>query len=155
MTADPRRRRASPVLVLALALAFGGVACSGASELQFIDDGSLTITFPPDRSVVSLPLVVRWEAVALVDGQRYGVFVDRTPQRPGDTIEAAFDVEDRAGIHVVDEPRITLEQVAIRGGVPSRESDQHEVTVVVLDAQGRRVGERAAVIAFEVHRGSP
>lgn len=128
------------------------VVLSGCTGLAFRDPGVVTITFPPDRATVALPVRIAWEAADLVDGQHYGVFVDRMPPPPGATVDETYEVEERQGIHVADDTEILLDQIAIRGGVPDRERDRHEVVVVILDADGRRVGEWAGFRDLRVAR---
>lgn len=138
-----------------VAAMIGASLLAGCSGLAFRDPGVLTITFPPDRSRVELPVRIAWDATELTEGQTYAVFVDRTPPRPGLTIDEAFDAEERAGIHLTDDDEILLGEMAVRGGVPDRDRDRHEVTVVVLGPDGRRVGEYAAVRELHVVRDRP
>lgn len=147
----------------------------GARGLNFVEDPRLTIVSPADRAEVSLPLTIEWEvtdfAVTGPDGTSsrdagyFGVFVDRAPQPPGRTLawlarndescvaaqgcpdEAWFDRHD---IHATQDTSFTI------AALPARPGDQrefHEVTVVLLDGRGQRIGESAWAVEFQVLRG--
>ncbi|MFT5223539.1 MAG: hypothetical protein ACI867_001860 [Glaciecola sp.] len=135
-----------------LAIVAALLAAQACSGLQFVDHDEVVFTFPPDRSTVALPVLIEWDAKEIATGQGFAVFIDRSPQPPGMTIDEAFDLDDRGGIVLSDRPELVLEQLAIRGGVPERDRDRHELTVVILDGEGRRVGEFADVLELLVDR---
>lgn len=131
-----RLRRTLPVLLCALTL--GGCTSDG---LAFRVDERVTITTPADRSTVELPLRLAW-TVNGFDGS-FAVFVDRAPMRPG-----GMFVPQR-GAYTTTETELILEDVE-RDTDDRRE--RHTATIVLLDDTGRRVGESAFDVDFEVER---
>lgn len=168
----PRLLRAATLLCLALLVS--GCALRG---LSFTIDDRLQILHPGDREMVSLPVTIDWEVsdfeVTGPDGSQqpnrgyFGVFVDRAPQPPGETVEW-FAKDDEScrpedgcpdeqyladrGVHTTTETEFVIETL------PPPPSDQvarrelHEVTIVLLDGSGRRIGESAFTAEFEVQR---
>lgn len=149
---------------LAGALAVSGCAVDG---LAFVQDTRLSITAPSPREVVELPVTVTWETDprTLPPGGSYGVFLDGRPQPPGEPLSwFALDDDDcarvptcpdeayyaRRDVHTTTDESFTVEQVATTGLEGRRE--RHEVTVVLLDADSRRIGESAWSIEFELAR---
>ena len=155
-------RRAA--IVLALALLTSGCGVSG---LAFRQDDRLSFVTPEDRAEITLPLTVEWEVEDFEVGRGAGsfaVFVDRAPQPPGKTLDwlARDDDSCRAEDGCPDEQwfaerdvfRTTDRQLTIEQ-LPARTDDRrelHEVTVVLLDEQGRRVGETGWTLEFQVAR---
>jgi len=149
-------------LALALATAASGCAVNG---LAFRNDDRVDIVAPKDRAEVTLPVTIRWTADDLDDaggGPFFAVFVDREPIKPGQSLRAIADdscnrtagcpdlayFEDRY-VFVTDENAVTLDALP-RKGSSSRESaqDRHEATVILVDAEGRRIGEAAYTVEF-------
>jgi hypothetical protein len=156
-----RLRLAAAAVLLAAAVA--GCADSAA----FRQPDAVEIVEPHDRAEVTLPVSVRWRSD--LDGGAAGdpyfaVFVDQAPIRPGQSLRVLADescnrtkgcpdlqyLRDRY-VYVTDETQVTLDVV------PRKDSSQrtgardtHEATIVVLDADGRRVGEAAYAVEFEV-----
>ena len=140
----------------------------GASGLSFVQDERVDIVRPDDRSKVSLPLEVAWTVEDFPVGRgrgSFGVFVDRAPQRAGKTLgwlfrgdQACRGDEDLCGSTAFLNQRnvfrttaktFTIEQVnKLTGAQSGREL--HEVTIVLLDERGERVGEGAWSVQFEV-----
>lgn len=151
-------------IVVALALVTSGCGVSG---LAFREDDRLSFVTPKDRSKVMLPLTVRWEVERFDVGSGAGsfaVFVDRAPQPPGKTLAwlARNDDSCRAADGCPDEPWFTERDVfpttdfeLTLERLPTRSDDRrewHEVTVVLLDEEGRRVGETGWTLEFQVER---
>lgn len=155
-------RRAA--LVVALALVTGGC---GVSNLAFRQDDRLSFVLPDDRAEITLPLTVQWEVEDFEIGEGAGsfaVFVDRAPQPPGETLDwLARDDDSCRGedgcpdaawfadrdVFPTTERELTIERL------PARTDDRremHEVTVILLDEEGRRVGETGWSIEFQVER---
>lgn len=151
-------------IIAGLVLLASGCAASG---LAFRQDNRLSFTAPTDRSEVTLPVTVRWEVEDFDVGQGAGsfaVFVDRAPQPPGKTLPWLARNDDScrrdAGcpdaawfadrwVFPTTATELTIERL------PARTDDRrefHEVTVVLLDADGRRVGETGWSIEFQVER---
>ena len=90
------------------------------------------------------------------DAGYFAVFVDRAPIKPGRTLEDVGDGDplcegnpacpdktylEAEGVYTTRKPTITLELVK---ALSSKEKIQlHQVTVIVLDSEGRRIGETA------------
>jgi hypothetical protein len=148
-------RRLAAVLLLALA-----PAC-GVEGLNFVQDERVTITAPRDRAEVSLPVTLRWSARDF-DGT-YAVFVDRAPVPPGQTLawlarddelceqtvgcpnEAWFADRD---VYATSSTQLTIDDLPDLTDGERR--DFHEASVVLLDRDGRRVGEAAFTVEFQV-----
>lgn len=149
-------------LVLGSSLVLALSACTDYSQLAFTTNDRISFRVPEARSQVSLPVALRWHDSRPRAGERYGVFVDRSPVRPGHELRevAARDVacsrtpgcpdsvylSDR-GVYLTARPSLTLTKLApLRGG---RAREQlHEVIIVIVDASGRRVGESAWFVHF-------
>lgn len=123
----------------ALLVAAVGLAAGCADGLAFRVDDRLQITSPRDRETVTLPLTLRWEVTGIDDGS-FAVFVDRTPIRPGATFV------DLPGAYSTTETELVIDQV----NEPADGSERHTATIVLLDEDGRRDGESAWDVVFEV-----
>lgn len=169
--------RARTVLVAAFA-AIGLSACS-FQGLGFIQDRRLEFVSPEDREIVRLPVTVDWEiedfevvdpdAAATPDpGEGYfGVFIDSRPQPPGEalswhakddeTCQRDPDCPDEEwyrirGIHTTTESEFTIELLPRPFDDNRREI--HTITVILLDANGVRIGESAWQMDFEIDRST-
>lgn len=144
------RRVASAALAVAL---LGACSVNG---LAFKQDERVSFVEPGDRDEVEVPLEVRWRATDLPLGTSYAVFVDRAPQPPGKTVAWLFRDDDACerdpscpneeflavrDIYLTREPRLTIER--LRDQQEGTRREFHEITVVLLDAKGRRIGESA------------
>ncbi|MDQ6747675.1 MAG: hypothetical protein M3010_06165 [Candidatus Dormibacteraeota bacterium] len=126
---------------------------TGCGPYLFRQSDRVRVTYPGTYSSVREPLTIRWQAggfSAPQDGH-FGVFVDRDPMPPGNGLEY-FDRNDRDGIWVVDRTTLSVEVLRRRAGVDPAEQDHHDVTVVLLDRAGHRVGEYAGFSEFNVRR---
>lgn len=152
------KRTAALLVVLLLAS-----AC-GVNGLSFREDDRVKIVTPGTNDRVNLPLEVRW-TVRDFDGY-FAVFFDRSPMKPNqglvslvpedDACRTAPGCPDRQwladrGIFVTDTPSLAVETLEDRRR-NNRTKDRHEVTIVLLDRNGRRVGESAFVREFIVDR---
>lgn len=146
------------VLVLVLA--------TGCREgLAFRQDGRVAITEPSEHAVVTVPFAVRWQVHDLPAGTRFALLVDRTPPPPGEDLAwlgrhdpaCAGAVDCLATDHLRGLRVEVTERTAARVDSVPRPSrpgpDLHDLTVVLLDASGRRLGEAAATVTVEVDRG--
>lgn len=154
---------------LVSAAASGVLLPACGRDLEFTVDTSIDIVAPAERSMVAQPLEVRWtdERGSLGPGERYGVFVDRAPIRPGQSIESlagddalcepgAACPDDTylagLGVHLTTERRVVLDDLPdLRTSGRSSEADRHEVTIVRIH-DGRRTGESAFNVTFQVER---
>ncbi len=143
----------------------------GLHGLDFFQDDRVEIVAPEDAETVALPVVVEWTVKDLTiasperPGGSFVVFVDREPMRPGQSLAALVDdaCEQREGcpdqdwfvergIYPTTETSVVLETVPKRRGEPGGD-EVHEATIVLLDEEGRRSGEAAFSVTFEIDRG--
>jgi hypothetical protein len=112
-----------------------GIAGCSTRGLAFRQDDRIDVVAPSDHAAVDLPLTVRWTARDVPDGASYGVAVDVAPPRPGRAPGADDQVVQTRDMHV------TIDHF----GATSRGGGQggHQVTVFLLDGNGRRLGESA------------
>jgi hypothetical protein len=167
-----RVRRTIAALVLA-ALALPGCGVAG---LSFVQDKRLTFVAPEDRAEVTLPFTVDWEmadfAITGPDGSSaedagyFGVFVDRDPQPPGEPLgwiarddgsclhQAGCPDQEylaRRRVYSTSETSLTIQVLPDTELLEGRR-EFHEVVVILLDGTGRRIGESAWFVEFQVRR---
>lgn len=124
---------------------------SGCGDYLFRQSDRVTVQYPGIYSTVAAPLTIRWAArdFQAPAGGHFAVFIDRDPMPPGEGIDY-FAPVDRENIWVLDQSSLKVEHFRRRAGVDAAEQDHHDVTVVLLDASGRRVGEYAGFTEFNV-----
>ncbi len=161
--------------LLALCAALSGCVPQG---LAFKVDERLTFRSPEDRSTVRLPVTLDWDirdfAITPPGGEPrddagyFAVFVDTSPMPPGKPLRwiARKDNSCRAadgcpdeeylearGIYTTTETQLVLEQLPRTTSEDEEDRrERHRATVVLLDASGRRIGESAFEIAFDIDR---
>ena len=157
------RRAVAFVLVAVSMLA----ACGSDGQLAFRRDDRVEIVQPKDEQEVRLPVRLRWKADLdrRVNGERYfAVFVDRPPVAPGQSLSTLADescertpgcpdreyLEDRY-VFVTDKTALDLDVVpqpasSQRTGA----KDRHEAVIVLVDGEGRRVGEASYRVSFGI-----
>lgn len=148
----------------------------GTTGLSFVRDDRVTITAPVDRAEVELPVTIRWEVEDFElsgrtgqvkkDAGYFGVLLDRSPPPPGEELgwlirddpvckeDPACPNDDylaRRDIFSTTDTSIVIREVP-EPAVGERSRQFHEVTVILLDGAGRRVGESAFSVEFEVPR---
>lgn len=149
---------------VALAVALVTLPACAVNGLSFSKDDRVTITAPRESDRVELPLEVSWE-VEDFDGT-FAVFFDRTPMRANQTVLSLVDEDDpcrRRGqcpdddwlrdrhIYITTETSVRVEALPdLRDN--DRSPDRHQVTIVLLDTAGRRIGESAFFNDFIVER---
>ena len=159
---------------IAVSSLFALSACS-TQGLAFVQDQRVEILSPGYRELIDLPVRIDWEVSdpdlegELASGTRFGVYVDVDPQPPGESLDyfARDDVQCRKsptcpderylrqrGIHTTTSTELTFGSLPIAPGVDLERGDPdfHEVTIVLLDSEGRRIGESAWAIIFEIDR---
>jgi len=166
-------RRRFALMTMAVVGAVVGLLPACGSNLQFRADHRVHVIAPHARSVVQTPLTVRWTyrdfTVTGPDGGHdprrgyFGVFVDRSPMPAGNdlrwfarndrscrAVDGCPDADylGRRRILTTTSPRVTVDQL----DVPPyhRGLEDHTVVIVLLDGQGRRVGESAWYVDFRV-----
>lgn len=134
----------------------------GYQGLALVQDRRLDITSPKQRSEVTLPVHLDWsmEDFATGPGQgSFGVVVDRQAPPPGRTLEWLFRGDDTCAAtpgcpdaaYLADRYvfRTTETSLALERLPDIGDGDFHEVTIVLLDAQGHRIGESGWTVQFE------
>jgi hypothetical protein len=153
-----------PVVGVTAVLVAATLSGCGVRNLDFVQDDRVSITAPKDRATVRLPITLRWD-VQDFDGT-YAVFVDRAPVPPGQDLrwlgrddelcsstpgcpnEAWLRDRD---VYPTEATTLTLDEVPEPVDDRNRR-EFHEATVVLLDRSGRRVGESAFTVEFQVER---
>jgi hypothetical protein len=125
-------------LIPAVLIAAAATACV-PDGLSFRVDERVTITAPDDREQVTLPLTIDWD-VRDFDGT-FAVFVDRAPIGPGDPLPDELP----SGVFATDDTEVVLESLP----AASADDELHTATIVLIDGDGRRVGESAFDVTFE------
>jgi hypothetical protein len=149
--------------VAVTALVLLALPTCGVHGLSFVQDKRVDILQPHERSQVRVPFTVDWKVkdFAVGPGQgSFGIFIDREPTRSGKTLEWVFRGDDscrgstgkelcrttdflaQRNVFRTTDTSFTVEQVPRLTG-NERRRQFHEVTVVLLDPTGRRVGEGA------------
>lgn len=131
------RARGLPVAAV-LAIAAGESAIGAAHGASVTRDRSFAFTSPADGASVPANFVLSWHRL---DGQtRYAILIDETPPPPGTVITSTPTRLIANGITALG-----LSLAPRQGGSPSLRH-WHTVTIVPLNAQGRRVGEQSATV---------
>ena len=144
-----------------MALVLSGCA---SHDLAFVRDDRVEIMRPRDRADVSLPVRLEWRTRDLTPDSYFAAFVDRAPIKPGETLAVlADDVCERTPgcpdlgylrdryVFVTDQRWLRLDTLPQRSSsARTGARDLHEATIIVLDADGRRVGESAYTVEFSV-----
>lgn len=157
-------KRLASVLVL-LVLSAG---CS-LSGLAFRQDDRVDILHPLDRATVGLPIELRWHSEVeprSSGGPYFAVFVDREPIAPGDHLRELADevcertpgCPDRAYladrfVFVTEKTRLRIDAVPASSVTKAGRDKRHQATIVLVDADGRRMGEAAYTVEFTVEDG--
>jgi hypothetical protein len=167
---DSARVSRFPTRTLIVGLAFLASSCV-PHGLAFVKDKRLDIVSPDGHSTVNVPVTIRWQVhdfrVTGRDGSStpdagfFGVFVDRAPVPPGKPLSwiahgdplclATPRCPDRTYFedhHTYDttDTSFRLSQLPDRNAYQGHEN--HEVTIVLLDGTGRRIGESAWYVDF-------
>ena len=160
-----------------VALALLSAGCR-FNDLAFRIDERIDIVAPEDRAEVTLPFELRWTVedfeVTGPDGQArrdagyFAVLLDESPMPPGEGPDyVARDDEsclrtegcpdetyltDR-GIHLTQETTFTVDALRDMRPVdrPSA-SDNHTITIVLVNGKSERIGESARSVDITVNR---
>jgi len=142
------------------------LASCSVSNHNVFNDHRFHFVAPPSRAHVRLPVTLRWTMRDFTPAAHFAIFVDRSPVGPGQTLRAVADrdtsckrtpgcpdasyLADRQ-IYTTADDGFVLDRVA--DFVDNREKQQlHEVTVVLLDTAGRRIGESVWYLDFWLPR---
>jgi hypothetical protein len=138
------------VFLRLVAVGFALLSMGACEGKLFRNDHRITIDSPQKYSTVEQPLTVRWHAKefeAPEDGH-FLLFVDRDPQPPGRTIE--YFHRNRLDIYRTDSTRFRIEAFTPHPGATGLDRNRHDVTVILVDSSGRRIGETAGFTQFIV-----
>lgn len=168
------RSRAAPTGVLLLAGALVTAACT-TQGLNFREDTRVEITSPRDREEVTVPFELQWAARDFDVGTQtiggggnyFAVFLGRAPMAPGQHLRALGDdsckrtpgcpdeqwladrfifVTTETSLHIDAIPDVDVDDV--------RRRDLHEITIVLMDGDDRRIGESAFTVEYYTQDGS-
>ena len=142
-----------------------------------MQDKRLDIVAPPSHSTVSLPFTIRWQVngfrITGPDGGTnpnagyFGVFVDRAPVPPGKPLswvahgDRTCQSEPGCPDHtyLIDHDTYSTTSTTFpmtSSRLPDLTSyhghELHEVTIVLLDGSGLRIGEQAWYVDFRYER---
>ncbi len=170
-----RRRTASVPVLLAACVALSGCVPQG---LAFRVDERLTFLAPENRSAVTLPVTLDWEirdfdvvdpgSEPREDAGYFAVFVDRSPVPPNESLrwlarkdnscredDGCPDQEylNARGVYPTTETELVLAQLPRTSDREDRK-ERHRAVVVLLDAEGKRIGESSFEILFDLDRSS-
>jgi len=156
-------RQRIAVLGVVAVMSSGAGACS-VHGLSFVQDDRIDITQPAGGATISLPFDLTWSSKGFHG--TYAVFFDRPPMRPGRTLLSLVPPQDSCRtdpacptadwlssrqVHVTRRTALHVDQLPeLRSS--NRAADRHEVTIVLLDEDGRRMGEAAFTRDFIVDR---
>lgn len=150
------------MLAAACALASSSCAVNG---LSFTEDDRVSISHPKAGETVTLPFELAWSAKGV--NQRFAVFFNSAPMRPGRDLRSLVSEQDPCrndpacptpqwlegrSVFVTSEPRLRVAALPDRRS-NNRSRDRHEASIVLVDEAGRRVGESSFVTEFVVERG--
>lgn len=168
----PAPSRAAPFRrALALvALAVAALLNAGCGDgLLFAKDARLRIVAPKNLATVSTPVHLRWTSqIPPANPPTYAVFVDALPVHPGQnlrslagatcaSVRGCVDVAwlNRHSVYLTSQLSFDLDALPILGTARG-ERDIHKVTIVLVDADWRRLGEAAWSVAFDLrHQPEP
>jgi len=147
------------------------VSAACAHAPLFSTDRSVRIVSPAPMATVAAPVQVSWHAAHLPTGAaQFVVFVDSPPIHPGQNLRAIASgdasCKPQAGcpdaaylaardIFLTKHDDVSIPFVAALSGLEGHDSLAiHEVTVVLVDARGTRVGEYTYSVQFRVRQAT-
>ena len=164
------------LLAGALAVALSSCGLTELENLNFRVDDRLEITAPEARALVKQPVTVSWtmrdftiqapgSAPPSRDAGYFAVFVDQTPIKPGESLEAVASGDRACEIdpkcpdtvylreHLVyTTTKTSLRIPPIANGAGTDDIDRHSITIVLLDTAGRRIGESAWQVDVRIRK---
>ena len=165
-----RRSSWATALVLAPMLLTSGCVADG---LSFRIDKRVKIVEPKSRSTVTLPVTLSWTVRDFQlktspdsSGGSFAVFLDRSPMPPGKQLswlgrndsdctskpscpDAAYLA--KLGVYTTTTTQLVIKSFPEDTSTSSTDTSQkHDATIVLLDGSGRRIGEIAYNVTFDV-----
>ena len=141
-------RRRSTFNVIGVLVGLSLVTGGCLEDRSFHTDGEIRFVEPVEEDFAQAPLLVRWEGKPARTA-KWAVFLDRAPIRPGASV-SDLEVQERNNMWVTDVPEYTVAFVPPRQSAVVSRRDRHRLTVIPLDAKGKRVGEHAASVELTV-----
>lgn len=162
--------------VVLLGLAVVVVSACRTEGLAFRQDDRVAIVHPADRQTVQLPMTVDWEieddlstaGSRGVEEMVFGVFIDRRPQPPGETLQSLAEDDETCqatpgcpdaewlatrGVYRTTATSLEIDSLPdLRSGRRSDVRDRHEIVIVLLDANDRRISESTFSVEFFLER---
>lgn len=158
-------------------IAAGATACSSLDGLRFTNDHRLTLLEPTASSTVTLPFTVSWrvrdftpvkiglgdpaqQPAPTPDAGYFAIFVDRAPMPPGQDLKSLVSDDSScvsrpdcptpgylAGrdIFITDQTSYSVQSIQSTSATAS-----HELSVVLLDSHGRRIGDSSWFVSVNV-----
>jgi hypothetical protein len=124
-------------------------AMSGCLEgRSFHRNSGLSIIEPIDGDFAEAPLTIRWVSPNS-SVKRFAVFVDRPPLAPGKSVDK-LEVQERDGVFPTTETEFLLEFVAPRDTSVVARRDLHQITVVALTSDGKRLDDSSSSVKLTV-----
>jgi hypothetical protein len=139
------------------------------APLSFKADKRLGMQEPDAEELVRLPVTVRWksEDFALTDGRQFGVFINTSIPSPGDIARVrlcsrlaelppapgdyrGICTDQRDLVRFTTKHSVSIDCFEPHFNRGKRRMNDHQVTVVLLDKDKRRIGEAAAEVPFRV-----
>lgn len=176
---DGAHRSRSRHAAAAVGLAAVGLLATGCSvdldRIAFRSDDRLHFTASDDGALLSEPVSLRWTMKDFAitrtgapsrDSGYFAIFVDQAPVEPGLGLDAVAEDDpacqadptcpDRQylaarQIYTTTDMAFTLEQVAPLTG-SAEDIQLHDVAIVLLDTNGRRIGESAWDLSFKLRK---
>jgi hypothetical protein len=87
-------------------------------------------------------MTLRWHAEDVEDVDSYAVYLDRAPVGPGKRHQ-----DEDGSAYRTTERSLVIERL-------DSDNDLHRATIILLDEDGRRMGEAAFEVTFEVRSES-
>ena len=153
-------------------MALAALTSCAVSQLAFAQDSRLHFVTPRPRALVTLPVTLIWTIQGFTIAESgtgrpsksrgyFALFLDRAPIGPG---QGLTELADRScnmthscsgaqylaerGVYTTTRKSLRFEQIP--AGSPHANVQLHEVTVVLMDTAGHRIGDSAWCIDFRL-----
>ena len=140
-----------------LGLIGGGCRVTG---LAYRDNQRVKIVEPTQNATVHLPMRLEWTASRPSQGTRYAIFTDQPPMGPDESLRSIADQTckqtpgcpnkeylEENNIYVTKAHSLVISHIP-QLSAPLK--NVHEITIVLLNSAGRRVGESFYSVNFSV-----
>ena len=155
------------LLRLSSAVLISAAATGCAHAPLWSKNGALKIVAPRELALTGVPVTLRWKTSALPGHTTYfAVFIDRAPVEPGQSLRAvgSSDASCRRtpgcpdatylrahDVFLTSANQVTIPYLATLGGIAGRDHPPvHRATIILVNAQGERLGEYAYSVEFRV-----